>query len=239
MPERGGRRLGMEAEKVEVAANLAVVALLRLLEAPQILVQVLLAFPDRSVDPLQHRPLLVAPPVGGGRAEQLEGTDLPGGLQMRAPAEVVEGAVSVEADHLAGRQLADDLGLVVLTGHLLPGDGLVTADLAALERQVRGHLLAHLRLDRLEVGGGQGTGQIEVVVEAILDRWPDPQLGVRKELQDRRRHDVRGGVAHRVEAVVNARVEQLLRLGPDLALVDCHAAKRSGSPSGPRCPRPA
>jgi hypothetical protein len=66
----------MEREEVELATQLAMVALLRLLDAPQVLVELLLRIPGSAVDALQHRPRLVAAPVGAGRVEQLEGAEL-------------------------------------------------------------------------------------------------------------------------------------------------------------------
>ena len=95
VPERCRRRLGVEAEQVEVSAELAVIALLRLGPPPQVLIELFLGRPDRAVDPLEHRPLLVAAPVGAGHAEQLERADLARARDMRALAQVDEGAVLV------------------------------------------------------------------------------------------------------------------------------------------------
>ena len=177
--------------------------------APQVAVEVLLGLPDGAVDALQHRSLLVAAPVGGGGAEELEGTDPGGRLEVRPAAQVDEVTVAIEADHLAGRQLADDLRLVRLPRRGLAGHRLVASELAPLERQVGGHLRTHALLDRLQVGRRQGARQVEVVVEAVADGRTDPQLGLRKELEDGRRHDMRRRMAHRVEPVVSARIEQL------------------------------
>ena len=69
--------------------------------------------------------------------------------------------------------------------------------------------LGHARLDRLEVAGCQRAGQLEVVVEAVGDRGPDPELGTRDEIEDRLGHDVGRRVAHRVQLVVGAGVQQL------------------------------
>ena len=96
VPERRAGAHVVEAEQVELHAQLAVVALLRLLAPPQELVELLLALPDRPVDPLEHRALLVAPPVGAGDGEQLERPDVPRGFDVRALAQVAERAVLVE-----------------------------------------------------------------------------------------------------------------------------------------------
>src|SRR5439155_23499247 len=63
VPERGARAHIMEAEQVEPDAQPAVVALPRLLAPPQEVLELLLGPPDRAVDPLEHRPLLVAAPI--------------------------------------------------------------------------------------------------------------------------------------------------------------------------------
>ena len=57
----------------------------------------------------------------------------------------------------------------------------------------------HLLLDAREVGVGDRFGELEVVVEAVLDGRADGVLGARKEADDRLRHDVRGGVAQDLE----------------------------------------
>ena len=63
-PERRARRPVVEREEAELLADLAVVALLRLLEARQVLVELLLREERRAVDPLHRLVLRVALPVG-------------------------------------------------------------------------------------------------------------------------------------------------------------------------------
>src|SRR5262245_65132963 len=60
--EAGADLVG-EREQVEFGAELAVVALLGLLETMQVVVERRLRLPRGAVDPLEHRALLVAPPV--------------------------------------------------------------------------------------------------------------------------------------------------------------------------------
>src|SRR6266446_542274 len=52
-----------EGEQIEFCSELAVIAPLRLLEAVEVLRQVLLGRPGGAVDALEHRALLVPPPV--------------------------------------------------------------------------------------------------------------------------------------------------------------------------------
>src|SRR6187401_3562419 len=103
MEERCGGRLRMEREEVELAAELAVIPLLGLFHAPQVLVERLLGVPRGAVDALEHRARLVAAPVGAGGVEELERAELLRRAEMTPTAEVLELAVAVEADGRALR----------------------------------------------------------------------------------------------------------------------------------------
>ncbi len=63
-------------EQLKLSADTTVVAALGLLEAMQILVELFLRGKGGAVDALQHRVVLVAPPVGAGDREQLHRTHL-------------------------------------------------------------------------------------------------------------------------------------------------------------------
>jgi len=75
-------------------------------------------------------------------------------------------------------------------------------------------MLAHLRLEPLEVGVGDGHAlrELEVVVEAVLDRRADRDLGAGIEVQHSGGQHVRGVVADQVQRLVVA-------LGDDRHLV--------------------
>ena len=90
------------------------------------------------------------------------------------------------------------------------GPPLLRRQLAPDERMVGGDRRGHPLLDLREVGRGQRAVELEVVVEAVGDRRPDPELGPREELEDGLGHDVGGRVAHRVEIAVGAGVEELV-----------------------------
>ena len=239
VPERRARRDVVEAEQVERDAELAVVALLRLGPPPQVLVELLLRGPRRPVDALEHRALLVAAPVGAGDGQQLERADLAGARDVRAAAEVDERALLVERGRRhrravalrRGDEVVDDLDLERLV--LLDEEGarLGRRLLAQDERMVGRDALAHPRLDRLEVVGGERAGGLEVVVEAVGDDRPDAELRAREQVQDRFREDVRRRVAHRPELAGRAVLEELLgraalgRLEAVLVLGDRHARR--------------
>ncbi len=167
-------------------------------------VEVLLREEGGAVDPGQHLALLVAAPVGAGERAELDRLDPAGRGAVRAAAEVLEGAVAVERDGLdafARDQVADQLDLVVLALALEDLDRLGDRHVAALEGLVGLDVGAHRRLDLLQVGVGDldVVGEVEVVVEAVLDRRPDRHLGAGVELLHRLGHHVGGVVADQVE----------------------------------------
>ncbi len=207
------------------------VPLLRLLAPPQVAVELLLRLPHRAVDPLERRAGLVAAPVGARHREQLERPDLPGGGHVRSLAQVDERPVLVDRRRRHGRpvalglrgQVVEDLDLVGLVALGEERPPLLRRQLAAHERVVGLDRLRHALLDRREVLGRERPWQVEVVVEAVLDRRPDAELRAREQVEHRLGHHVRRGMAHRVELAVRAGIEQLVgrpAFGRDELLLD-------------------
>ena len=141
------------------------IALARLIAAPQVLVDLLLGLPCGAIDALQHRSIVLAAPVGPGNGEQLERSDLSGALHMRPAAEILELAV------LVGRhvgcwlplrcgslgEVVHDLNLEELVCAHQCGALIVKGVLGERERMVRGDALGHLGLNRGEIVGGEGA----------------------------------------------------------------------------------
>jgi len=129
---------------------------------------------------------------------------------MGAATEVGERSVRVQGNRahaLFADQVLDQLHLVVLALAREPLQRLARTDVVAHEGLVGFDVLAHARLDALQVGVGHGgaVGKLEVVVEALLDRRPDGDLHPRIELHHRGGQDVGGVVAdqlHRLRAAV-------------------------------------
>ncbi len=188
-------------KQVQLAADAAVVALLRLLEAMQVLIELLLVRPGGTVDPLEHLVARVPAPIRPRHLRQLEGLELPGRGHVRPAAQVDPVPLAVEADLILLGNTRDDLGLVHLAQALEELDSLIARHHPARDFLVCLRQLLHLRLDGGEVFHGEGTLIGEVVVEAILDHRPDRHLRIRKELLHRLREQMRGGVANDLEPI--------------------------------------
>ena len=184
----------LDAEQVQFLAQLAVVALLGFFQLIEVGIQVLLAEEGRAVDALHLGVLLVAPPVGAGDGQHLEGLDVGGRGNVRAAAEVDEPrAEGVLGEDVSGT-LLDQLALHVLAhrGVLLEALGLGRH--APFVGEVLLLQLPHLRLDLLEVLRRERRVALEIVVEAVVGGRADPELGLRIEFHHGRRQQVRGGV---------------------------------------------
>ena len=190
----------LNAEEVELTTQDAVVARLDLLQPLEVRVEVLRVEERRPVDALQLLVLLVAQPVGARDGGDPEGLDAARGGKMRAAAEVGEAAVLVERDRVAGLgELLDEVDLheVALRGVL--GQPLVARFLHAHERLVARDDLRHARLDCGQVGFGERSLAVDVVEEAVVGGGPMAELGLGKQLQNRGRHHMRGGVAQHLQ----------------------------------------
>ena len=128
-----------EAEQVQLGAELAVVAALRLLDQLQVRVERLLRLPRGAVDALQAGVVLVAAPVRGRAAGQLERRNV---LRRRD----VRTAAQVTPDPFAGTGIEVVVGgqLVAADLHHLGVAGLVVDELELV--RLVGELFARLRL---------------------------------------------------------------------------------------------
>src|SRR3954469_14160011 len=130
-------------------------------------IQLLLCRPGRSVDALQHRPLLVTTPVGAGDREELEGSDLPRAGHMGTAAEIEELALLVGRNDFVLRKALDQLDLIGVVAKY--AQGFFARDHLALERFRFLAVGRHATLDLREVVRRQWSRQVEVIVEAVLD----------------------------------------------------------------------
>ena len=206
----------------------------RVLEPLEVRVEVVLREERRPVDPRQLRVLLVAAPVRTGETGQLEGLDRLGVLEMRAAAEVGEVALRVERDLPVRR--VDELDLVRLILLLEAGARLGAIELDALPRPALVELARDLRLDRREVLLADRLGELEVVVEAVLDRRADRDLDPGMQPTHGLREQVRRRVAQhgqRVRVVAVSRREDLERRAVRKRKPQVASARRSPARAPP------
>ena len=144
---------------------------------------------------------MVAAPVRAGDLHQLEVLELARARHVRTAAQVFEIAFAIERDVFAGRDAADDLGLVGLAHGAEMRHRLVTRQDAARNRLVLLRELAHLRFDGGKVLGRERALVGKVVVEAVLDDRADRHLRVGKQLLDRIGEQVRRRVADELQTV--------------------------------------
>jgi len=143
--------------------------------------------------------VFVPAPVGRGCVQERKGVPLDHAcvLHVRPPAEIREAVMRVGRDRLALGQLLKQLQLVRLVSE--QAAGLLPGDFPAHERMPRLDALDHEVRDLAQVVFGQRTGQLKVVVEAILDGWANAQFRTWEEFQHRLRHDVGGRVPQFLE----------------------------------------
>src|SRR5439155_5314921 len=183
--------------EVELLADDAVIALARLFETADIALEIVFAEPRGPVDALQHLAPLIAAPVRARGMQQLEMLDPPGARHVRSAAQIDEWAVGVDGDDLIFFQIIDSLQLerIILEAPFC----FYPAYLFTREGIISLHNLSHLFFDRLQILRREGPSDIEIVVEPILDRRAETDLGVGKELTNRRRQHVRRRVAQYVQ----------------------------------------
>ena len=203
-PEREARSLRDDAEQVELYAHPAVIALLRLLEPLHVRLERVLVEERGRVDALELLALGVAAPVRAGDRQDLERAEPPSRGQVRPAAQVHELALLVEGDDRLRRERRDQLLLELRLG-AVAADGrqrvVPAGRLGADDRQVLPPDRLHVLLDLRQVLRHELPGQVEVVVEAVLDHRADRELHlVDPEMPcDRLRHDVRGRVPQHLE----------------------------------------
>ncbi len=205
-----------KAEQVQLDTQLAVVATLSFLDQLQMVVERLLRFPRSAVDALQAGIVLIAAPVGGGASGQLECRDVLGGRDVRSAAQITPNPFPGSGIEVvvSGELVAADLHNVGVTGFVVDEFELVRLSGQLLARLVLGLVdapveqlpvfddLAHPLFQLLQILRRERIRHVEVVVEAVGDRRPDPQFGVREQVLDGLGQHVRGGVPDDAATVV-------------------------------------
>src|SRR5688500_5352273 len=116
---------------------------------------------------------------------------------MRSAAEIHERPVGVDRYHLVRTELLQPLQLERIIGKAPACSGLV--DLLPNERQLLGDDLAHLILEHRDVVRRERARDLEVVIEALLDRGAEADLRVGPQASHGSSQDVRRGMTENVE----------------------------------------
>jgi hypothetical protein len=201
------RGIFVKAEEIELLAEHPMIALLRLFEEGEVLLQVVLAEESGAIDAHQLLPLRICTPVGTRHCRELGVLEKARVRHVGPAAEIHEIAVAIEGERVAPPlDLAHQLELELVVATV---DGLVAREDLVLFRVL--HLAAlegvrllgnapHLLLDGGEVlWGDLPVREVDVVVEPVLHHRPDGELGARIEAEDRVRHEVGGRVPQHLE----------------------------------------
>ena len=217
VPEHDTGTFLLEVVEVHLAAELAMVALLRFLDLLQVGGELRLGGKGGAVNALQLRVLRVAAPVGAGELGELEGlADAAGGGHVRATAQVHPFALGVDFQVLTGRDRIDQLDLEQLALRAKEVLRLVAAPHLFGEGSIAGDDLGHPLLDPRQVLRQERLGLGEIVEEAILDHRADRHLGARPELLDCLRQHVRAIMPDELERLgIGARHELDRGIGVD------------------------
>ena len=191
----------VDSEKLQVLAELLVVAELGLFQELHVVLELARRRPGGAVDAGQLGLLLVAAPVSARHPQQLESLQVPGRAHMRAAAKVQEVPGAIDAHLVALHLVGDELELVVLPPPAKLFGGLLAGHRLVHEWDVRLGELAHARFDRGQVGLGDRFREGEVVVETVLHRRTDAVAGVGVELGHGGGEEVRGRVPQRLERI--------------------------------------
>ena len=199
-------------KEVELPAEQAVVAPLRLLDPLEVLRELVLREEGGAVDAGQPLACGVAAPVGARERREREGLDRRGGLQVRSTAEVDPAVLGVERHLLALGQALRELHLERLVVCAEARDRILTRRHRPLDR-VRATLedAPHLHLDAREIRLDRRLGEREVVVEAVGDRGPDRHLRAGKDALHGLGQHVRRRVAQHRQSLVVADPHDLER----------------------------
>ena len=202
MPENQARAgFVLNAEKIELRAELAMVAALGFFELVQVFVEFLLLDEARAVDPLHLRIFFLALPVGAGDVHQLERLDAPGRGNVRAAAEVDEFSGGVKGDHRLDGLFLHQLAFEFLVRLAIELERFGLGDHLALVGNVLRGQLAHFGLDFFEVLGRERLLAHEFVEESVVDRRADAELHVGIKLEHGGGEQMRRGMAEHLHRV--------------------------------------
>ncbi len=198
--EEGEARAFVEnVEQVQLAAQLAVIALFGLFQTLHIGVQLFAAYKRRAVNALEHLVFFIAAPIRAGDGHAFEGLDAAGGGQVRPGAQVGKAFLFIEGNDAVFGKVVDQFHLIGFVFHEL--QGFLAGQLKAFEFGIFLDDARHFLFHVLEELGRGGLVHIKIVVKTVVDGRADGQLRLgAKRLHGLRQH-VAGGMAQRPAAV--------------------------------------
>jgi hypothetical protein len=201
VPEDDSGALFLEVKEIHLATQLAMVALLRFLDLPEISRKLLLDRPGGAVDPLQLCVVVITAPVRSRELGELERlADVTRGRHVRAAAQIEPLALLVDLELFTRGDCIDEFNLEQLA--LLPEEilRLLPAPELLRERCVTRDDLVHLGFDLRHIVGMKRLRLGKVVKEAVLDHGADGHLRARPQ----RLH----GFGHHVRRIVTNELQR-------------------------------
>ena len=114
VPEHHTGGLFLSVEQIKFLAELTVIALLRLFDAEQVILQTLLVCPAGTIDTLQHLVFGIAAPVSTRQLGEFKHLQLTGAGHMGPTTQVDKVTLLVKRQVFVGWNALDDLHLVTL-----------------------------------------------------------------------------------------------------------------------------
>ena len=189
--EREAGGLVAHHKEIHLGADLAVIALLGLLDHAEVLIELLLGGESDAVDAREHLVVLVVLPIRTGDTGELEGLERLGVAHVGADAHVDVVALLIERDAGILGEVADVLDLILLAALFHELDGLGARKLEDGELKVLFSDLLHLGLD-----GGKVVladllvTEVHVIVKAVVGCGAVGKVGLGIQALDGLGHDV-------------------------------------------------
>ena len=204
MPKYLARCFFLHVEQVHFAAQLAVITFGGFFQHMKVGFELFFAGERHAVDALQHRAIAVAAPVSACDGHQFKAVTrhLTSVLKVRATAEVLPFAVPIHAQGFIAGNTLDQLDLIRFAAILVIFDRQIAVPYFCAHGFAFVDDFLHLLFDGRKVFWGEGFLAIEIIVPTAFDDRTDGHFGVRPDLLDCTRHDVRQIVADQFAGLI-------------------------------------
>jgi len=200
VPEDRAACFFLDVEEVQLLTELTMVALLRLFNAGQIRLQLLLVPPGSAIDALQLWIVRIATPIGAGQAQQLEGfPQSPGRRQVRTTTQINPVTLTVHGDFVVRGQFIDPFRFEALPLLFEEGSNLIPGPDLAHDVYIAVDDVLHAGFDGFEILRGERLIAVEVVIETFLGRGAEGDLRAGEQLLDRHGQHMGGVMTDQVQ----------------------------------------